>query len=88
MNEKDPKKKKSMSSLLTFLLVGFILIVIFNYGIDNYKNVEIYYNDFRTMLQNGEVEKVVITSDNLLLLKMIQNIRVKHYIQQMLMMID
>lgn len=67
MNEKDPKKKKSMSSLLTFLLVGFILIVIFNYGIDNYKNVEIYYNDFRTMLQNGEVEKVVITSDNLVI---------------------
>ncbi|MGL5149126.1 MAG: ATP-dependent metallopeptidase FtsH/Yme1/Tma family protein, partial [Clostridium sp.] len=70
-NNKDKKKKndenpKGKSTLIYFAVVLVILVIV-NYTSQNFMNKEITYNEFRTLLSEKKIDKVVITSENLII---------------------
>ncbi|MGL4773134.1 MAG: ATP-dependent zinc metalloprotease FtsH [Clostridium sp.] len=65
-NKKNEDNSKNKSTLIYFAVVLLVLVVI-NYASENFMNKEITYNEFRTLLSEKQVEKVVITSENLII---------------------
>lgn len=61
------KNKKSLSVVITYFLIAFAFLIAFNYAKDAATTKEITYNEFTTLLDNKEISKVVITSENLII---------------------
>lgn len=68
-NNKNGKKnnKSSFTIAITYFLIAFAFVLAFNYAKDTATNKEITYNEFTQLLEDKEISKVVITSDNLII---------------------
>ena len=66
-NKKNNKNKNSFTVAITYFLIAFAFLMAFNYAKDTATTKEINYNEFLTLLDNKEISKVVITSENLLI---------------------
>ena len=52
---------------ITYFLIAFAFVMAFNYAKDTATNREITYNEFVKLLNDKEISKVVITSENLII---------------------
>ena len=52
---------------ITYFLIAFAFVMAFNYAKDTATNREITYNEFAKLLNDKEISKVVITSENLII---------------------
>src|SRR5471030_330259 len=66
-NKNKKNNKNSMTVAITYFLIAFAFLMAFNYARETATNKEINYNDFVKLLNDKEISKVVITSDNLLI---------------------
>lgn len=66
-NKKNNKDKNSFVVAITYFLIAFAFVMAFNYAKDTAMNKPITYNEFLTLLQEKEISKVIITSENLLI---------------------
>lgn len=66
-NKKNNKDKNSFVVAIIYFLIAFAFVMAFNYAKDTAMNKQITYNEFLTLLQDKEISKVVITSENLLI---------------------
>ena len=66
-NNGKKNKNKSYTVVITYFLIAFAFVMAFNVAKDKSTTKEITYNKFIEMLDNKEISKVVITSDNLLI---------------------
>ncbi|GEA30382.1 ATP-dependent zinc metalloprotease FtsH [Clostridium diolis] len=66
-NKKNNKNKNSFTIAITYFLIAFAFLMAFNYAREEATMKEINYNEFLTLLDNKEISKVVITSENLLI---------------------
>lgn len=66
-NNKNNKKKnnKSFSIAITYFIIALSFLVAFNYSKGAITTKTIDYDEFYTLLENKQISKVVITSDNL-----------------------
>ena len=62
-NNQDPKKNQNRRSIIA--LVIFLMFSFMNSQVEKASNKEITYDQFLQMLDNGQVSKVVITSDEI-----------------------
>ncbi|MBE6991659.1 MAG: ATP-dependent zinc metalloprotease FtsH [Ruminococcaceae bacterium] len=68
--KKPAENKDKAKTLLPFLAAALVITVLFNALINSYKaslQEEISYNDFISMVENGEVESVEIQPDRLMI---------------------
>ena len=66
-NNGKKNKNKSYTVVITYFIIAFAFVMAFNVAKDKSTTKEITYNKFIEMLDNKEISKVVITSDNLLI---------------------
>ena len=66
-NNGKKNKNKSYTVVITYFIIAFAFVMAFNVARDKSTTKEITYNKFIEMLENKEISKVVITSDNLLI---------------------
>lgn len=66
-NKKNNKDKNSFIVAITYFIIAIAFVMAFNYARDSVTNKAITYNEFMQLLQDKEISKVVITSDNLLI---------------------
>ena len=66
-NNGKKNKNKSYTVVITYFIIAFAFVMAFNVAKDKSTTKEITYNTFIEMLENKEISKVVITSDNLLI---------------------
>ena len=66
-NNGKKNKNKSYTVVITYFIIAFAFVMAFNIARDKSTTKEITYNKFIEMLENKEISKVVITSDNLLI---------------------
>ncbi len=66
-NKKNNKNKNSIIVAVTYFLIAIAFLWAFNYARDTATTKEINYNEFITLLENKEISKVVITTENLLI---------------------
>ena len=66
-NNGKKNKNKSYTVAITYFIIAFAFVMAFNVAKDKSTTKEITYNKFIEMLDNKEISKVVITSDNLLI---------------------
>ncbi|HEX9026931.1 MAG TPA: ATP-dependent zinc metalloprotease FtsH [Clostridium sp.] len=67
-NKKGNKNNKnSITMAITYFLIAFAFVMAFNYAKDSAINKEITYNEFVKLLNDKEISKVVITSENLII---------------------
>jgi len=66
-NKNKKNNKNSMTVAITYFLIAFAFLMAFNYARETATTKEINYNDFVKLLNDKEISKVVITSDNLLI---------------------
>ena len=66
-NNGKKNKNKSYTIVITYFLIAFAFIMAFNVAKDKSTTKEITYNQFLQLLEEKEISKVVITSDNLLI---------------------
>ncbi|MDK2827514.1 MAG: cell division protease FtsH [Clostridium butyricum] len=66
-NNGKKNKNKSYTVVITYFIIAFAFVMAFNVAKDKSTTKEIAYNKFIEMLDNKEISKVVITSDNLLI---------------------
>lgn len=66
-NNKNNKKKnnKSFSIALTYFIIALSFLIAFNYSKGAITTKDISYDEFYRLLDNKEISKVIITSDNL-----------------------
>ena len=64
---KNNKNKKSYTVVITYFLIAFAFVMAFNYAKQTATTKEINYNEFLKLLDDKEISKVVITSENLLI---------------------
>ena len=66
-NNKNNKKKnnKSFSIALTYFIIALSFLVAFNYSKGAITTKDISYDEFYRLLDNKEISKVIITSENL-----------------------
>ena len=64
---KNNKNKKSYTVVITYFLIAFAFVMAFNYAKQATTTKEINYNEFLKLLDEKEISKVVITSENLLI---------------------
>jgi len=61
------KNKNSIIVGLTYFLIAFAFLMVFNYAKDTATTKKITYNQFLELLSNKEISEVVITSQNLVI---------------------
>jgi len=61
------KNKNSIIVGLTYFLIAFAFLMVFNYAKDTATTKKITYNEFLELLSNKEISEVVITSQNLVI---------------------
>jgi len=66
-NKNNKKNKNSITMAITYFLIAFAFVMAFNYAKDTATNREITYNEFVKLLNDKEISKVVITSENLII---------------------
>ena len=66
-NRKNNKNKKSYTVVITYFLIAFAFVMAFNYAKQTTTTKEINYNEFLRLLDEKEISKVVITSENLMI---------------------
>ncbi|WP_294407133.1 ATP-dependent zinc metalloprotease FtsH [uncultured Clostridium sp.] len=66
-NNGKKNKNKSYTVVITYFIIAFAFVMAFNVAKDKSTTKEITYNTFIQMLEDKEISKVVITSDNLLI---------------------
>ncbi|WP_294394546.1 ATP-dependent zinc metalloprotease FtsH [uncultured Clostridium sp.] len=66
-NNGKKNKNKSYTVVITYFIIAFAFVMAFNVAKDKSTTKEITYNTFIKMLEDKEISKVVITSDNLLI---------------------
>jgi len=70
-NNKNGNNKKnnknSITMAVTYFLIALAFVMAFNYAKDSATTREINYNEFVKLLNDKEISKVVITSDNLII---------------------
>lgn len=68
-NNKNNKNnnKKSINMGIIYFLIAFAFLMAFNYAKESATTKEIDYNEFVELLDNKEISKVVITSENLII---------------------
>jgi cell division protease FtsH len=66
-NGNNKKNKNSITMAITYFLIAFAFVMAFNYAKDTATNREITYNEFVKLLNDKEISKVVITSENLII---------------------
>lgn len=66
-NNGKKNKNKSYTVVITYFIIAFAFVMAFNVAKEKSTTKEITYNKFIEMLDNKEISKVVITSDNLLI---------------------
>ena len=66
-NNGKKNKNKSYTVVITYFIIAFAFVMAFNVARDKSTTKEITYNKFIEMLDNNQISKVVITSDNLLI---------------------
>jgi len=67
-NKKNNKKNKNSITMgITYFLIAFAFVMAFNYAKDTATTKEIKYNEFVKLLNDKEISKVVITSENLII---------------------
>ncbi|MDR3593480.1 ATP-dependent zinc metalloprotease FtsH [Clostridium sp.] len=66
-NKKNNKDKNSFVVAITYFLIAFAFVMAFNYAKDAAVNKPIVYNEFLKLLEDKEISKVVITSENLII---------------------
>ena len=59
--------KNSITMAVTYFLIAFAFVMAFNYAKDSATTKEINYNEFVKLLNDKEISKVVITSENLII---------------------
>ena len=67
-NNQDPKKNQNRRSIIVCLVVALVIFLMFSFmnsQVEKASNKEITYDQFLQMLDNGQVSKVVITSDEI-----------------------
>ena len=67
-NNQDPKKNQNRRSIVVCLIVALVIFLMFSFmnsQVEKASNKEITYDQFLNMLDNGQVSKVVITSDEI-----------------------
>ena len=67
-NNQDPKKNQNRRSVVICLVVALVIFLMFSFmnsQVEKASNKEITYDQFLNMLDNGQVSKVVITSDEI-----------------------
>lgn len=67
-NNQDPKKNQNRKSVVICLVVALVIFLMFSFmnsQVEKASNKEITYDQFLNMLDNGQVSKVVITSDEI-----------------------
>ena len=63
--EKGPKKNRSV--FWTYFILISAIMLMFSYGRNVYRNQEISYNDFLSLMQKKEISKIVISKENLII---------------------
>jgi cell division protease FtsH len=66
-NKKNNKNKSSITVAITYFLIAIAFLMVFKYAKDAATTKEITYNEFVDLLNNKEISKVVITSENLII---------------------
>lgn len=69
-NKNNGNKKKNKNSIvvaITYFLIASAFLMAFNYARETSTTREINYNEFINLLENKEISKVVITTENLLI---------------------
>ncbi len=66
-NKKNNKNKNSFTIAITYFLIAFAFLMAFNYAREEATTKEITYNEFLRLLDNKEISKVTITTENLLI---------------------
>lgn len=66
-NNKKNKNKNSITMAITYFFIALAFVMAFNYAKDTATNKEITYNEFAKLLNNKEISKVIITSENLII---------------------
>jgi len=66
-NGKNNKNKNSIVVAITYFLIAMAILMAFNYARETTTTKEINYNEFISLLENKEISKVVITTENLLI---------------------
>jgi len=66
-SEKNNKNKKSYTVVITYFLIAFAFLMAFNYAKKATTTKEINYDEFLRLLDEKEISKVVITSENLMI---------------------
>ena len=67
ITRKNNKNKKSYTVVITYFLIAFAFVMAFNYAKRHTTTKEINYNEFLRLLDDKEISKVVITSENLII---------------------
>ena len=76
-NNGKKNKNKSYTVVITYFIIAFAFVMAFNVARDKSTTKEITYNKFIEMLDNNQISKVVITSDNLLITPNENNVEYK-----------
>ena len=66
-----PENKPKMNTVMIMVILAVVFVLLFNVIYSSYADAmkeEIKYNEFKTMLENGEVEEVEIQADRILIL--------------------
>jgi len=66
-NKNNKKNKNSITMAIYLFLIAFAFVMAFNYAKDTATTKEIKYNEFVKLLNDKEISKVVITSENLII---------------------
>ena len=61
----DKNSKKSKMPFFIYLALTVIVLLVFNYSKELYINKEITYDEFMTMLDKKEVDKVQVSNDTI-----------------------
>ena len=64
---KNNRNKKSYTVVITYFLIAFAFVMAFNYAKQTTTTKEINYDEFLRLLDEKEISKVVITSENLMI---------------------
>jgi cell division protease FtsH len=66
-NKKNGRDKNSFIIAVVYFLIAFAFVMAFNYAKDSATNKPVTYNEFMKLLEDKEISKVTITSENLII---------------------